>query len=292
MSKLTRFGFLAAVALTLPWITLAQHGGGAAPAVAPAGAQGAAPAATSGPAPAAAPASAPAGTAHASTATTGTIHSHHIAGHGTLTRPLNHATTPAANPNVVVINPDNLISFTDLTGQVPGLGFDYEFIANTQGNLAEKALIDPVTQARLALLARLNRGPFYPEYFLWGYPFYGDVDQTATDPNATDSQQPQSTPQIIIVQQPAPNAPSAQNYAQGDPNVQPAPRSPLTEASDFLLVLKDGVTVSAVAFTRKGDQLIYVTKEGNRRTMSMDSIDTDATTKVNAARGTPLKLEL
>jgi hypothetical protein len=288
MRKLARLSFVAAMALTLPWVTSAQHGG-AAPAAAPA---------APGAAPAAAPASAPAGTGHAATTTSGAVHSHHIAGRGTVTRPVAHGTTTAANPNVVVINPDALISFSDLTGQVPGLGFDYEFLANTQGNLAEKALIDPATQARLALLARFNRGPFAPEYFLWDYPYYGDADQSAAaDPNAGDSQPQQSTPQIIIVQQPAPpNAPAAQNYSQGDPNVQGAPmamaRSPLTEASDFLLVLKDGVTVSAVAFTRKGDQLIYVTKEGNRRTMSMDSIDADATTKVNAARGTPLKLEL
>ena len=72
----------------------------------------------------------------------------------------------------------------------------------------------------------------------------------------------------------------------------PLPSKPVSEASDFLFVLKSGVMVSAVAFTRQGDQLVYVTKEGNRRTLSVSTIDSDATTQVNAARGVPLKLSI
>jgi len=159
-------------------------------------------------------------------------------------------------------------SFQDFTGQVPGLGFDFEHLAAISGNLAEKALIDPATQAELALAERLNRGVGEPAFFLSGYGGEAPVAYETPEP------QPQPAPQIIIVQPPA-TAPA-----------------PLPDASDFLLVLKNGAMVSAVAFTRQGDQLVYVTKEGNRRTMSVSGIDTDATSKVNEARGTPLKLSI
>ena len=186
-------------------------------------------------------------------------------------------TSANSNPNVVVVSPD---SFQDFTGQVPGLGFDFENLAAISGNLAEKALIDPATQAELALAERLNRGVGEPAFFLSGYG--GSVPTDYETPDA----QPQPAPQIIIVQPPA-TAPASGPRAERE-----AAPAPLPDASDFLLVLKNGAMVSAVAFTRQGDQLVYVTKEGNRRTMSVASIDTDATSKVNEARGTPLKLSI
>jgi hypothetical protein len=264
MSKTTRFGFLVTVALALPFTLAAQH------------------------------AAAPSGSAGAAHSSVGTMaaHPHHIVSRSAgTTRQLNAnrgTTTSSANPdsNVVTLSPESLASLQDLTGQVPGLGFDYEHLVAISGNLAEKALIDPATQAELALLARLNRGLSAPAYFLWDYG-YGDAVPASYD---NSDPAPQPAPQVIIVQQPA-AAPAAQSYSQPDTGAEQQ-AAPLPDASDFLLVLKDGVTVSAVAFTRKGDQLIYVTKEGNRRTMSMDSIDADATSKINAARGTPLKLEL
>lgn len=279
MGKVTCFGFFAVLALTLPFTAQAQHA-----------------AAPSAPASSAAPAT----VSHAPAATSSgaAAHAHHIVprGSGTVTRSPNgnHGGTntaggTASNPNVVVLNADSLASL-DLTGQVPGLGFDYEHLAAISGNLAEKALIDPATQAELALLARFNRGAFAPEYFLWDYP-YSESEPTTYD-NSDPQPQTQSTPQIVIVQTPA-AAPGAQAYGQGEASADlQTARPALPDASDFLLVLKNGVMVSAVAFTRKGDQLIYVTKEGNRRTMDMASIDADATSKVNAARGTPLKLEI
>ncbi|MGA8072672.1 MAG: hypothetical protein WB995_04300 [Candidatus Acidiferrales bacterium] len=274
MSKITRFGLLAAIALTLPLTAGAQRGG----------------VATGTAAPAAAP---PARVSHV---TTGTMpaHPHHVSptapvsvrGSGTpRSNGTNGSTTTSANsnPNVVVVNPD---SFQDFTGQVPGLGFDFEHLAAISGNLAEKALIDPATQAELALAERLNRGVGEPAFFLGGYG--GEAPVSYEAPEA----QPQPAPQIIIVQPPA-TAPAGQANGQAAPRAeQEAAPAPLPDASDFLLVLKNGAMVSAVAFTRQGDQLVYVTKEGNRRTMSVSSIDSDATSKVNEARGTPLKLSI
>jgi hypothetical protein len=274
MSKITRFGLLAAVALTLPLTAGAQHGG----------------VATGTAAPAAAP---PARVSHVSTGTM-PAHSHHVSPTAPVTvrgtgTPRSSGTSGStttstnSNPNVVVVSPD---SFQDFTGQVPGLGFDFEHLAAISGNLAEKALIDPATQAELALAERLNRGVGEPAFFLSGYG--GEAPVSYDAPDAQPQPAPQPAPQIIIVQPPA-TAPASE---QAGPRAEQEAAAPLPEASDFLLVLKNGAMVSAVAFTRQGDELVYVTKEGNRRTMSVSSIDTDATSKVNEARGTPLKLSI
>jgi hypothetical protein len=161
-------------------------------------------------------------------------------------------------------------------------------------------LIDPVTMEELALAERFNRGGVGSSAYLlggYGYGYSGDAPVDNGDPNNVpqDAQAqpaapaPQPAPQIIILQQSA--APGASSPGEGAEE-RHAASAPLPEASDFLLVLKSGVMVSAVAFTRQGDELIYVTKEGNRRTMSVATIDSDATSKINAARGTPLKLSI
>jgi hypothetical protein len=288
MSKIARFAFLLAFAAALPFTVLAQRGGAAVGA--------------SAPAPAAAPAPAPSGgrAAHPSSTGTVSVHPHHsspIGVHGTGTS-AHHSTgstaetsaTPqAATPNVVVVPADSNISVQDLTGQVPGLGFDFEHLAAISGNLAEKALTDPVTMEELALAQRFNRNNGGSSAFFLGGG-YGGGDYAAAPVDNGDSQDPpaqpaaQPAPQIIIVQQ--------QPNGAADAHAQEQAAAPLPEASDFLLVLKSGAMVSAVAFTRQGDQLVYVTKEGNRRTMSVATIDSDATSKLNAARGTPLKLSI
>src|SRR5271155_5584097 len=275
MSKIVRFAFLVAAAAALPLTAAAQHGGvaagGSAPVAAPVGVHGT-------------------GTARHATATTET------------TATPSTAAPQNVPPNVVVVPADSGITLQDLTGQVPGLGFDYEHLAAISGNLAEKALIDPVTMEELALAERLNRGSVGSSaYLLGGYGYGyggGDVPVDNGDPNSVpqDAQAqpaapaPQPPPQIIILQQPA--APGASLSGEGSAEERHATSAPVPEASDFLLVLKSGVMVSAVAFTRQGDELIYVTKEGNRRTMSVATIDSDATSKINAARGTPLKLSI
>src|SRR5277367_5939881 len=218
MSKIMRFAFLVAAAAALPLTAAAQHGGIAA----------------GGSAPAAAPAAPSTGRAsHAATYGSGALHSHrgtpvgvHGTGtsrHATATTETTATTSTAAaqnvTPNVVVVPADSGITLQDLTGQVPGLGFDYEHLAAISGNLAEKALIDPVTMEELALAERLNRGSLGSSaYLLGGYGYGyggGDVPVDNGDPNSVpqDAQAqpaapaPQPPPQIIILQQPA--APSA-----------------------------------------------------------------------------------
>ena len=306
MSKIMRFAFLLAASAALAFTAGAQQRGAGVAIGAPA--RVAAPAAPSG-----------ARVSHPTPTTGLAAHPHHgapLAVHGTGST--HHAsgtananstteTTAApqnATPNVVVVPADSGVTLQDLTNQAPGLGFDYEHLAAISGNLAEKALIDPATMEELALAERFNRGGGGSSaYILGGYGYGGGevpVDNgDAQDPQDVQAQPaapaPQPAPQIIILQQPAPGGqPTSQNYGSGDTRSAQPQAAPvhLPEASDFLLVLKNGAMVSAVAFTRQGDQLIYVTKEGNRRTMSLAGIDSDATSKINAARGTPLKLSI
>jgi hypothetical protein len=289
MSKIVRFAFLLAAVAALPWTASAQRGGAA-----------------GGPAPVAAPAPAPSGgrdAAHPSSTGTVSVRPHHSspigvhgtsAHHSTGNNTETNATPQAATPNVVVVPADSNLSLQDLTGQVPGLGFDFEHLAAISGNLAEKALTDPVTMEELALAQRFNRNNGGSSAFFLGGG-YGGGDYSAAPVDNGDSQDPaaqpaaQPAPQIIIVQQPAS---ASQQNGGANARAQEQAGPPLPEASDFLLVLKSGAMVSAVAFTRQGDQLVYVTKEGNRRTMSVATIDSDATSKLNAARGTPLKLSI
>jgi hypothetical protein len=288
MSKIVRFAFLLAAAAALPWTTAAQHGGvvagGSAPAVTPA-----------------APPSARVSHSSSSAAPVA-LHPHHVTPtgiHGTGGTHHSTGTTTAettaapqnSTPNVVVVPADSGITLQDLTGQVPGLGFDYEHLAAISGNLAEKALIDPVTMQELALAERFNRGGVGSSAFILGGYGYGGGEVPVDNGDSQDAQPaapaPQPAPQIIILQQPAATGSAAARTEDSQ-----AATTSVPEASDFLLVLKNGVMVSAVAFTRQGDQLIYVTKEGNRRTMSVATIDSDATSKINAARGTPLRLSI
>jgi hypothetical protein len=61
---------------------------------------------------------------------------------------------------------------------------------------------------------------------------------------------------------------------------------------EFILVGRDGSQVLAVAFTRQNDRIVYVTRQGIRRSMGITELDPDATFRVNEERGTSLQLPL
>ncbi len=170
-----------------------------------------------------------------------------------------------------------------------GLGFDCENLGCLSGsNLGVEALINPATQANLALAARFHRfGNLTGAYLLTGY---GGGYPIAYDEPQADNQEeepaPQQPPQIIVIQHPmAPARPAEAESA-------PAAEAPLPDVGEFTLILKNGNQISAVAFTRHNDQLVYITREGNRRTVKVADVDAAATTKLNEDRGTPLKLSI
>jgi hypothetical protein len=50
--------------------------------------------------------------------------------------------------------------------------------------------------------------------------------------------------------------------------------------------------IEAVAFTHMKDRIVYVTRDGSRRTIALSDLDGDATVRLNQERGTPLQLPL
>jgi hypothetical protein len=68
--------------------------------------------------------------------------------------------------------------------------------------------------------------------------------------------------------------------------------TPVQDEGEFTLVLRDGSRVSALAFTHASDKIIYISPDGDRRTLASVDLDADATVRVNQERGTPLQLPL
>jgi hypothetical protein len=71
-----------------------------------------------------------------------------------------------------------------------------------------------------------------------------------------------------------------------------AAATPVQDEGEFTLVLRDGSRVSALAFTHASDKIIYISPDGDRRTLASADLDADATVRVNQERGTPLQLPL
>jgi hypothetical protein len=185
--------------------------------------------------------------------------------------------------NAVVVSGASPLSLQDLLNPVPGFGFDFTHLAAINRDLGVRALIDPVTQMQLALAERLLREtPVTPGVF----PVFGGGETPVIIPQ-------QQQPQVIILQQPAPAAESAAAPAAPQPTAAPEVASaPPPDVGEFILVERDGSQVLAVAFTRQDDRIVYVTRQGIRRSMGITELDPDATIRVNEERGTSLQLPL
>jgi hypothetical protein len=153
-------------------------------------------------------------------------------------------------------------------------------------DLLLKAAIDPATQWRLAAAERLLRDTrgFFPGF--GGFLLDGGGSYIVPEEPAGANQQPQPSPQVIVVQVPAAQQPAVQ------PSPEPAAvtPAPLPDVGSFTLVLHDGKQIQAVAFSRMKDGIVYITPDGGRRTIVAADLDSDATIRVNQDRGTPLQL--
>ena len=172
-------------------------------------------------------------------------------------------------------------TFSDAFGfPVPGLGFDFPHLAAINGNLGVRALIDPATQAQIALALRLrgfNSGFFSPFFFGGGFPI------TMETPGLV-AQQPEAAPQapIIVVAPPA--------AQQAPPAAAVVDPPPLPDPGEFVLVQRDGRLLFAVAFTAQPGYVVYVTKEGLRRSIALDQLDVDTTLRMNEERGSSIQI--
>jgi len=180
------------------------------------------------------------------------------------------------------------LTLQQLLDPVPPPGFDYQYLSAVDSDLAVKAFIDPETEWRVASARRFLgvHGFGGAGYFLLddgGY-YYPDESDQSQEP----AQQPaQPQPQIIVLQQ----APPAVQAAQ-QPEAQAAPEAPLPDVGQFVLVLRNGTRIQAVAFTTSGSNIIYITADGSRRTIALADLDSETTIRVNDERGTPLQLPL
>ena len=183
------------------------------------------------------------------------------------------------NARVTVINPAGTRQVFDTDSfQVPGLGFDFVHLA-------------AINAGRHRMFRGTNFGNFgsfpFVEFPLFSEPFGGVTPQAAP-------------PQVIVVQQPVPMQ-GEDNDAEATPRqgrrryLAPAPEAspdpePVHEAGEYVLVKRDGGLLFAVAFSVRGGQLNYITREGFRRTVALSAIDADATQQMNEQRGTPIHL--
>lgn len=173
----------------------------------------------------------------------------------------------------------------ELLDPVPGPGFNFAHVAALDRDLGIKAVIDPATQWRLAVAERVlrNTGGFAtPGFFLLDGG--GAYVLPPESPSEEQPQQPQQ-PQIIVVQQP-----SQASAEESAPAAAPQPSAPIPDVGNFTLVLQSGKKIQAVAFTRSGDSIVYITADGARHTIAASEVDNAATERVNADSGTQLTL--
>jgi hypothetical protein len=201
--------------------------------------------------------------------------------------PLRPRTVVSRNQSVAVnsLVPGTLFpgaTVQDLFGfPVPGLGFDYVHVATVNSNLGVRALIDPVTQQEIALALRLQGANFGVSPFFFS-PF-GASPVVLESPAAVAPQQDTPAPAPIVVVAPPVTSPAPQTLSV-------AQEQPLPDPGEFVLVQRDGRLLFAVAFTGEPGRVIYVTKEGLRRTIALDLLDVDATLRMNEERGSSIQL--
>lgn len=158
--------------------------------------------------------------------------------------------------------------FSNGGNPVPGFGFDYTHFFAVHPNAGRHF--------------RRDSGfviPFIDGGFYMPVPMY--ADQAPAGPQAEDSEAGNQSP------------PSEQNSARDDDrNFRERMRSePLPpEQPEYVFVRQDGSLIFAVAYSLINDRLQYVTAEGLRRTIPLNTLDFAATQQFNEQRGVSIRL--
>jgi hypothetical protein len=194
------------------------------------------------------------------------------------------ARAKAANSGVPFGDP---LTIQQLLDPFPSFGFDFEHLNAIDRDLAIKALIDPITEQRLALAERIARRSSRfgsSGFFLLDG---GGAYVLPSGPDQSDQVPAQQQPQVIVVQVPA-----TQQTGQESAAPEASESAPLPDVGEFTLILRNGSQIHAVAFTRIDDKIVYITPSGGRRTLAVADLDTDSTERTNQENGTPLQLSL
>jgi hypothetical protein len=246
----------------------AQHAGSAgAPAMMPAqGVHIAAPVMSSGvrPAPVAAGSMAVHSVPHAAAGV------HPVPSHGTVSR----TPTLASSTRISRQNANSLLdefgnSFATNQLPVPGLGFDYVHFAAVHPDAFKNNHFHNGNNG--FVIPFLGGGIYVP------VPYY--ADQPAA-PAAAENGAPE-------------NSEAAENSSDTDATAAssyiPRTAPKLEPSSEYVFVRRDGTVFFAVAYSFNAGNLQYVTKEGLRRSIPLNTLDFDATQQFNEQRGVTVR---
>ncbi len=171
----------------------------------------------------------------------------------------------------------------------PGLGFDYVHLAAITRGLSPENLRVVMPQQRA--VSPFGLTPFFPVAFpvpviVIQQPVL--VAQAAEEDATLEAAPVQQAP---LVQRARPVLPLVRQPQE--PETFAAPPEPVShDPGEYVLVKRDGTVAFAVAFVAKGDQLVYITREGVRRALALSQLDPEATRRFNEERGTSIQLPL
>ena len=179
----------------------------------------------------------------------------------------------------------------------PSPGFSFTHQAALNQNLAVKALIDPATQAQLALERQIRRStpivpiaPFFPTttVIVVQQPPVVIINDPGSEPEAEDGLTlvaGRAAPRRARMQEPEP----VETPRELVRPAEPAP--PVPDLDEMVLVRRDGKLIFVVAFSAQGERVVYVTKEGHRRSMLLAELDSEATRAFNEERGVNVRVK-
>jgi len=151
--------------------------------------------------------------------------------------------------------------FNDGGYPVPGLGFDYAHFAAVHPGAFRH-------QFRGGGVVPFIGGGIYVPFEYYGEPY--PAPEQPAEPEA-EPEQAQAAPQQDY---PAPPA-----YAPRRATAPPAP------SPEYIFVRRDGTVFFAVAYSCSNGSLQYITQEGLRRVIPLNTLDLDATSQFNEQRG-------
>lgn len=118
-------------------------------------------------------------------------------------------------------------------------------------------------------------------------PYYADAGAPGPDQPGPDQPEVQ---QDAANEAPDAGDPQAYNGTSTAVPYRPNSNDVNQALAQFVFVQRDGSKLYAVAYSFVNDKLQYVTKEGIRRTIPLDSLDFDATQKINEDLGNTINL--
>ena len=177
------------------------------------------------------------------------------------------STTPPADPVYPYGNPV-------MNGYpVPGYGFDYTHYFAVHPNAGRCYRCSGYGFGSGYVVPFIDGGLYLP------YPMY--ADQSA---EAQPAEEVAPSEQVAQGEE----VPPQENYYY--PPARTAPQSAPKAQEQYVFVRRDGTLIFAVAYSWINDRLQYVTEEGLRRTVPVNTLDLDATQQFNDQRGVPIRL--